>query len=274
VLEIPLTCRSRLRLSQQFYVENPFFNFQYYPAQGQTIEADYVFNEFVTASVSATYKTYFREFKPTFTSHNRLYINFCDYVQAIIGCNREDEIYNFFSMEQGTQSINTWLTLNSNINRYWSLGGTVQWYSYNDHNDQIHLNLITEYQLTEDPRVIKLILQGNYRNAAHQSVSIFDGTELVDVIFPYWTPDHYFSVSGTVEFRKDYRIFEYCEGPQCYFDLKITGETDSVHNPSIEGIVEWKHEFDCYWGIEFKALVHRSREWNAEGVWGTVTYRF
>lgn len=274
IWEIPLTCRSRFRLSQQFYVENPFYNFQFYPAQGQTLETDCIFNEFVSANISATYKTYFREFEPTFTSRNWISFNFFDYFQATLGCNKEDEIYNYFSLEQGTQSINTWITILSNITRYWSIGGTYQWYFYNDNNKQIHLNLISEYQLTNDPNILKLIIQGNYRNASHQSISIVNGINLIDVIYPYWTPDNYYSASATIEFRKDYRQIAYCEGPQRYLDLKITGEIDSVNNPSLEGIVEWKHDFNCHWGINLKALIHRSKEWNAEGAWATISYVF
>lgn len=274
VFEQPLSCRSHVRFIQQEYVENPFYNFKFYPAEGQTIEADCVFNEYVSGFVSASYKTYFHQFKSTISSHNRLSLNMQDYFQMALGCNNEDEIYNYFSLKQAIQSINSWVTVFSNITRYWSIGGTYQYYLYNDHNNQKHLNLITEYQFSEDPNVFKIILEGNYRNTAHQSVLILTGPILVDVIHPYWTPDEYFSGSITLEYRHDYRNLVFCEAPQRYIDLKITSETDSVDNPSIQAVLEWKHEFDTHWGFELKGLIHRSKQWNAEGAWGTISYRF
>lgn len=274
VFEEPLSCRSHLRFIQQAYVENPFFNFKFYPAEGQTIEGDCIFNECLSGNVSVTYKNYFNRFKSTFSSHNRLVYNMYDYFQVVLGCNREDEIYNYFSLKQAIQSINSWLTVSKNINHNWSIEGTLQYYRYNDHNEQIHYNAMTEYQFSEDPNVFKIILQGNYRNAAHQSLLIFSGLNLVNVIHPYWTPDKYYSGSLTLEYRHDYRNLVFCESPQRYIDLKITGETDSEDNPSIQAVLEWKHDFEYHWGFELKGLIHRSKQWNAEGGWATLYYRF
>lgn len=274
VVEIPLSCYSHVRLSQQEYVENPFFNFNFYPAEGQTIEADCLFDEHATVFVSATYKNYFHQFKSTITSHNRLLLTMNDYLQVLLSCNKEDEIYNFFSLKQAIQSTVSLVTMSSKLTRYWNISGTYQYYRYNDHNSQVHFNLLTEYQFTEEPNLFKVILQGDYRNAAHQTISILIGTQLVDMIHPYWTPNHYFAGALNLEWRHDYRPFEFCEAPQRYIDIKITGLIDNAHNPSIAGILEWKHEFDRHWGFEIKGLIQRGPLWNAEGAWGTVSYRF
>ncbi|PJD97816.1 MAG: hypothetical protein CK425_01415 [Parachlamydia sp.] len=274
VFEVPLSCRAHARFIQNTYVENPFYNYQFYAAEGQTLEADCVINACLSGFVSATYKNYLRRFRSTFSSRNRLVWNWGDDLMLVLGCNKEDEIYNYFSLKQATQSINSWITASKNLTHYWNIEGTCQYYRYNDHNRQIHYNILTEYQFTEDPHIFKAILQGNYRNAAHQSISILSGLKLIDVIHPYWTPDHYYSGSLTFEYRYDYRYFIFCEAPQRYLDLKITGETDSEDNPSIQAILEWKHEFDRHWGVELKGLIHRSKQWNAEGGWGTFYYRF
>lgn len=274
VFEMPLFCRAHLRFSQQEYVENPFLNFKFYPAEGQTIEADCLFNEYVSGYASATYKNYFHQFKSTVTGRNRWLFTLNDYVKVLLSCNKEDEIYNFFSLKQAIQATISAVTVSSTLTRYWNILGTYQYYNYNDHNSQVYVNLLTEYQLTEDPHVLKIILQGDYRNAAHQSISIFNGTRLVDMIHPYWTPDKYFSGTITLEVRHDYREIAFCEAPQRYVDIKITGGTDNTNNPSIAALLEWKHEFDCHWGFELKGLIHRSRQWNAEGFWGTLSYRF
>lgn len=274
VVEIPLSCSSHLRFSQQEYVENPFFNFKFYPAEGQTIEADHVFNAHVNVFVSATYKNYFSKFKSTITSHNRILFTLNDYLQILLSYNKEDEIYNYFSLKQAIQSNVGLITLTSKLTRYWNISGTYQHYRYNDHNSQIHFNLLTEYQLTDDPNAFKLILQGDYRNAAHQTVSILDGTQLINMIHPYWTPNKYCAASLTFEWRHDYRWFEFCEAPQRYVDAKITGLLDNAHNPSIAAILEWVHEFNCHWKFEIKGFIQRGPLWNAEGAWATLNYRF
>lgn len=274
IFEQPITCRGNLRFRQHAYVENPFFNFKFYPAEGQTLEGDYIFNENIKWFGGISYKTYFHAFKSVYTAMNNLYLKINDLVSVTLGCNRENEIYDYFSLKQATQSINSWMTISSNLTRYWSLAGTYQYYRYNDHNSQVHYNITTEYQLTESPKELKIIIEGNYRNSAKQSIFIFRGPDLVNIIHPYWTPDKYFSGSVTLEFRRDYRYFIFCEAPQRYLDLKVSAGTDSVNNPSVQAILEWKHEFERHWGIELKGLIHRSPQWRAEGFWGSIYYRF
>lgn len=275
VFEQPIfCCNAHLRFMQQEYVENPFYNYKFYPAEGQAIEADYLINKYVSIFASATYKTYFHRFKSTITGYNRLLFNMNDYLQVVLECSRENEIYNYFSLKQAIQSFNSKINVSSNINHYWTLTCDYQHYHYNDHNDQNYINLISEYQFTEEPHIFKVILQGNYRNTNHQSVSIIVNNKLVDVIHPYWTPDKYFSGTATFEYRYDYRFFVFCGAAERYVDFKIIGGTDNTNNPSIEVVFEWKHEFDNLFGIEVKAMIHRSPLWNAEGMWATLSYRF
>lgn len=274
VFEMPLSCRAHFRFIQQEYVENPFYNFKFYPAEGQAIEADYLFNEHLTVFVSAAYKNYFGTFDSTITSRNRLLYTVNDYLQVLLSYSKEDEIYNYFSLKQAIQSNISLITLSSKLTRYWNVSGTYQYYRYNDDNSQFHFNFLTEYQFTEEPNVFRAILQGDYRNAAEQTVLIIDGTQLVNMIHPYWTPNKYLAGSLTMQWKHDYREFEFCEAPQRYFDIKITGLVDNADNPSISGIVEWKHEFNCHWGFEIKGFIQRGPLWNAEGGWGTLEYRF
>ena len=274
VIEVPLSCRSHFRFIQTEYVENPFYNFKFYPAEGQTIEADCRFNEYFSAVVSATCKTYFGEFKSTITSRNNIQWTVNDQLNILVGCNREDVIYNFFSLKQSIQAIDSYVTAASNLTHNWNLGGMFQYYCYNDHNSQVHVNLTTEYQLTEEPNVFKVILEGNYRNAAKQSETIVVNGQIVDMIHPYWTPDKYISGALTLICRHSYKTFDFCEAPQRYFDLRVTFEADNAHNPSVQGVFEWKHDFDHHWGFDLKGLIHRSPLWNAEGAWATLNYRF
>jgi hypothetical protein len=149
-----------------------------------------------------------------------------------------------------------------------------QFYRYNDHNNQNHYSLFTEYQLTEDPNVFKIILIGDYRNAAKDSISIIVGETLVDVIHPYWTPIKYFAGCAMLEYRHYYNFFDFCEAPQRYIDIKVSGGTDSNHNNMVQGILEWKHEFTHSGGIELKGFIAYSPQWQGQGAWATAYYRF
>ncbi len=274
-IEYPFSCDGALRFIQQEYVENPFQNFKYYPAIGESIEGDYRFNENFKGSAGITYKNYFGKFRDRFTCFGRFNYNFNDCFQVNLGVERVNEIYNFFSLQQAIQSSIAWFGLTSNITRFWYAEANFRYFRYNDHNSQVWVNLRSEYQLTdESPNVVKLLFAGNYRNTAENSVNIVAGDELVNVIHPYWTPQRYFSGSVGLQLRHDYREFEFCEAPERYFDFFVIAEQDSVNNPSIEAIAAWKHDFSGHWGLELKGLIHRSRQWNAEGAWATIKYRF
>lgn len=274
MVEQPLTCKTKLRFFQRQWVENPFYNFKFYPAEGQTIEGETIYNNYIGGSASATYKNYFGKFKSRITGHIQAYIYAHDACRLTFRLARENEVCNYFSMKQAIQYTACTFNLASNINKWWSLEGTYWHLDYNDRNTLQRVNLITEYAFTDTPHIFKLILAGNYYNTRHQTITFTEGTKVIDVIHPYWTPKHYFSGYLTFQYRYDYRFFEFCEAPERYLDIKIIGGDDNVNNPSIELSFAWKHEFERHWGIELKGLIHRSPLWNAEGGWATLTYRF
>lgn len=273
-VEQPLSCSSRVRFIQDQYVENTFYDRKYHPAEGQTIEGECLFNNYVSGSAGATYKNYFGQFKSQYTGRIQLNVNGHDFYDVTLGINRENEVSNFFSIKQGIQYVASCITVSSNLSKFWYIEGSFKHLDFNDGNWREHCMLMTSYAFTDTPNVYKIILKGNYLNTEHQTINIFVGPQLVDVIHPYWTPDKYFEGSITFQWRHDYRFFEYCEAPQRYLDVKITAGQDNTHNPSIELVVEWKHEFERHWGIEFKGLIHRSPLWNAEGAWASLSYRF
>lgn len=274
IVEVPLTCRSRLRYIQHAWVENPFYNYRFYPAEGESLEGEWIFNGYIQASAGVTRKNYFNKFKTRYTGYNHLLVNFCDYLRIQLCCDRLNEIYNYFSLKQGIQSLASSISLLSDITRMWKAEVTFQHLDYNDKNYLNYMHLSTKYSFTESPDIFSIILEGNYRNTKHPSISILIGTTLVDVIHPYWTPQRYYSGSVTLEWWHDFRYFIFCEAPQRYFDVKLTFEDDSERNPSIQCVVEGKYDFTTHWGLEFKGLIHRSAQWDAEGAWATLSYRF
>lgn len=267
-------CQQHIRFMQNEWLEYPFLTQKYYPAEGQTIEIDQVFNGYVRGVASATRKNYFHKFRSRYTCLATLWFNLCDYANLGIGFERKNEIYNFFNLRQGTQAKIYWTALKANTHAF-GLLATYRHLDYNDSNNIDHAELLVSYAFTEDPTVFKVILGSSYRNAAHLTKFVINPNgQIVDVIFPYWTPDHYYSGSITLEYRYNYAWFTFCEAPQRYIDFKFTGEDDNAHNPSVQLAIDWKHEFWNDWSFSLTALAHASREWNAAGVWAQVGYRF
>ncbi len=274
VIEIPLTCRSHLRFIQHEWVENPFFNYKFYPAEGQSVEADYILNNYVRGDAAVSYKTYFDKFKSRISGYVHFSFNMFDYCSLNVGVDKENEIYNYFCMKEAIQSTAGWLSIKSDLTRYWNAEGSFRFKNYNDHNTQVIANLNTQYSFTEDPTIAKVILNCSYYNTAHITIPILDGLTPIYVIHPYWTPKHYFMGSIAFDWRHNYQKFEFCEAPQRYFGGRLTFGDDTTDNLFIQFILEWKHEFKEHWGFEIKGVIHRSKFWNAEGAWGSINYRF
>jgi tetratricopeptide (TPR) repeat protein len=276
IIEQPLSCTSCVRFIQRQWVENPFYNNKFYAAEGQTLEAETLINSYFAGNAGATYKNYFGEFKSRITAHLQLSVHVNDIWQLGFGIARENEVCNYFSMKQAIQYTACSLKVAADISRYCNVEGCYWHLDYNDRNTLQHANLMAQYAFSDTPNVFKVILTGDYYNTKYLTIPIFVGTSTqpIDVIHPYWTPQHYYSGMITLQWRHDYRPIEFCEAPERYLDVKVIAGDDSVDNPSIELSVGWKHEFARHWGVELKGLIHRSKQWNAEGAWASLSYRF
>lgn len=270
------SCNFHLRFCQNEWIEYAFVKNKAYPAEGQTIEVDKQFNGFVKGSAGAAYKNYFHQFDSRFTCFGTLWFNCYDYFNIGLGIERKNEIYNYFSLKQGTQASVYWVSVTSNLNHYWAMGAIYQHLEYNDKNRMNHIGVLTSFTFSDDPNIFKVIFQGNYRNTAHLSVITIDPIKMqvTNDLYPYWTPQHYYSNSMTLEYRHNFAFFNYCEAPLHYLDIKVTGEIDTDRNPSFQLEFEWKRDFMRHWGFEVKGLIHQSELWNAEGAWMTLYYRF
>lgn len=274
LIEWSPTCDYHFRFMQNIWLEFPFFKEKFYPAEGQTIEVDHVFNGYVKGSAGATRKNYFQQFPSRYTGFATLWFNINDYVALGIGYERRNEIYNFFCLKEGIQAKVSWVSLKASSHS-WESATTYRHYDYNDENTLDHINLLIAHAFTEDPVIFKLILNANYWNTSHQTRIIVNSKgKVVTVIHPYWTPENYYAGSLTLQFRYNYAWFTYCEAPQRYFDLKVTGADDTVDNPTVQVIVDWKHEFFYHLGFEVIGFINRGRLWNADGFWGQLYYRF
>jgi len=273
--DVPVDCRFHLRLTGHHWVEHPSYTHDSYGADGFTLGVGGVLNPYIKGEAAWTKKIYRDDaFQNTDTGYAHIWFNLRDYVTVGLGYDRTDELYNYFGIRQGIQADSWWISFDSSITRRLEVLGQAKYMSYNDDNDGPQYMLGAGYSLTDHPRIFKIALTGEYRNTRKQDVYHYVDGQLVDITHPYWTPKDYYAGAITFEWRHDLSELLFCGSQLHFYDLALTAGTDTEHNPSIELRGEWHYEFLDHWTFSIKGLIHRSKLWDAEGVWADIRYRF
>lgn len=277
VLEIPFGCTNHLRLIESLWYERALNNQQNIRSNEVAIEGDTIYNKHISAKAGFAFKNYrSHEFKSRLTGFAHVIYQFCDGLQLDFGYDKTNQLYNLFGYQQGTQA-DTWsIAATKDMNHCWNLSGWYKHYIYNDSNDMDEVQLMSTYAFTEDPKIFKLSVWGQYRNTKHADIFVFapNTTTLINIIHPYWTPQNYFLGAITFEFFRDYAPIVFCGNLLQYADIKFTVKTDTESDPGFQINGEVKYEFKSAWSLTLTGLIHRSRQWNAEGFWGILQYRF
>lgn len=274
-IDVPVDCRFHLRLAGHHWVERPSYNHTSYPANGFTLGVNGVLNPYIKGEAAWTHKIYRDdEFQNTDTGYAHIWFNLRDYVAIGLGYDRTDELYNYFGIQQGIQADAWWVSFDTDLTRRLEVLGQARYMSYNDDNDGTHYMLGAGYSFTDHPRIFKILLTGEYRNTKKQDVYLYEDGQLVDITHPYWTPKDYYGGAVTFEWRHDLSKLLFCGSQLHFYDLALTAGTDTEHNPSIELRAEWHYEFLDHWTFSFKGLIHRSKLWDAEGIWADLRYQF
>jgi hypothetical protein len=274
-VDVPVDCRFHLRLTGHHWVEHPSYTGDSYGANGFTLGAGGVLNPYIKGEAAWTKKMYRdSQFQNTDTGYARIWVNLRDYATVGLGYERTDELYNYFGIQQGIQANTWWLSLNSHITRKLELLGQARYLSYSDNNDGQHYMAGAGYAITDHPRIFKVALTGEYRNTRKMDVYHYVDGRLVDITHPYWTPKDYYGGAVTFEWYHDLSKLLFCGSQLHFYDLAVAVGTDTEHNPSIELRGEWHYEFLDHWTFSIKGLIHRSKLWDAEGVWADLRYQF
>lgn len=274
-LKLPLSCQESIRLLQRRWIEHTYFDNGYHIADGATVEWNRTFNWFMTSAAALTYKHYRHDFGVTYTGLANLSLNLWDYGQLRIGYNRLDEVCNYFNLKQKTQKGITWLSINSYLDHAMEATFLAEYIRYNDNNRAAHAVLGFNYAFTNHPRTLKLGLSGEFRTTQHRNIFIYSPTgQLLDIIYPYWTPQHYFLGQVCFEWRHDYGWLEFCAAPEQFYDIKFAFGDDTLHNPYWFIKAEWQHQFYSNSQIGLTAYIQRSHQWNGKGIWFYCTYQF
>jgi tetratricopeptide (TPR) repeat protein len=276
-VSLPVFDNYTLDLSGNAWVEAPIGRGPTYTAYGHTLSFQGTVNRYLSGAAGWTEKRYtgngpgVRE-----TGYARISYAINDYVRVDAGYDRSDEIYNDFGIQQGgIQSDSYWAGFFFKPERRISLSGKAGYLRYTDRNEGEFAVLSAGYDFSDHPRVFRTTLNGEYRNTRNRDLYVYSGQgELLTIIHPYWTPQHYYAGSVTFEWNHDLSRLFFCGGERHYYVLKTTFGTDSEDNPAARIEVEWHYEFLDHWMLSLKGLLHRSREWDAIGSWFEMKYRF
>jgi len=274
-VDVPIDCRFHLKLTGHHWIEHPSFTDESYGANGFTLGVGGTLNPYIRGEAGWTKKIYRdNEFENTDTGYAHLWFNLRDYVVVGLGYDRTDELYNYFGIRQGIQAGSWWMSIDSDITRRLEVMGQAKYMSYNDDNDAQHYLLGAGYSFTDHPRIFKIALAGEYRNTKNHDVYHYKDGQLVDIIHPYWTPQNYYAGGITFEWYHDLSKLLFCGSQLHFYGLALTLGTDTESNPSVELRGEWHYEFFNHWTFSIKGLIHRSRLWDAEGIWADIRYQF
>ncbi len=274
-LSVPLFCRFQLKAAGLAWWERPRRWGGEAKASGFNLEAGGPFNGYVSAAMGWTHKNYQSgDYKDLDSGFGEVWFSLRDYARVGIGWQREDLVKNAFSLRAGSQVDTWWLGVNSWLTRRLEAAARVRWLDYNDGNRAHWESLTLGYLLSDHPRELKLSLEASYRDTEDATLEIYEGNQLVDMRYPYWTPQDWLGGTLTLEWRHDISANYFCGAAQHYYDLRLNLGAESKGNPGAGLEALWHWDFALRWDVEARAMVYRSKEWDADGLWLSMGYRF
>lgn len=274
--DMPFQCQYHGFFRAQRYLEQPDFNHRTYGANGFTVGFSGAINPYINGDVAWTHKRYdSSDLGSKDTGNATMWFNLDDHVRIGGGYARTDEIYNYFSLEQGIQADRLWVGFQKDFDRKLTMNGRAEYVNYNDSNSGSYLGVSAGYGLTEHPRLFKVTLSGEYRNTRHNNEYYYDRLgNLTNIIHPYWTPQDYTAGGITLEWLHDLSKSFICGSDRHYYNLKLSIGTDSESNPYARFEGEWNYEFGKHWLAGIKGLYQTSPQWVGQGLWAVLRYRF
>lgn len=113
------------------------------------------------------------------------------------------------------------------------------------------------------------------------SIFEFQGSQVVNIIHPYWTPQNYYRGTILMEWRHDLGTDFYAGAQQYYtgaqqfyYALRLGGGFDTTSNKNIIFEGELHYDFLQHWSFEAHGGVDRSPVWNGASAYVSLIYRF
>lgn len=273
--DLPIRGRYHLRAELNHWLESPKSDAPSQNAYGHTLEAGGVINSWLEGQLRWTHKTYTEnDLGQTDTGLASISLNFRNLAKVRLSFERTDEIANEFALNQATQADHWKIDVASNLTRKLEAGAKAEYLNYSDDNTGQMVSAFAGYAFTDHPRIFKTILTQTYRNTANNNIFSYDNGVLLNIIHPYWAPKDIWESAVTLEWYHDLSYELFCGAPLHYYDIRTSCGTDSQNNNMARLEADWHNEFSDHWAFALKAMIHWSREWNANGFWGELQYQF
>jgi len=277
-LGYPIKCRYSLLFTPHRWVEKPTYargsdikdvqnlKGRTYDAYGYSVDFKGTFNKYVAANASFTQKYYVDDFKYTNLGHIHFLFNIYDWIKLNIGFDRKNKLDNIFSLRNDVQMNTLFVEANSIIERVLSINALSRSMIFSDNNFIQLCALNLGFKITDFPKIIRFSVRSEYRNSDKTSIYVYDGSDLVNIIYPYWTPRKYSGVWGSLSWYHDLSKLHFCGNEKHYYEFEFSGGSDTEKNPSIRFQAGWFYEFKKRCLLSIKGYVHRSKIWNSDSV--------
>jgi hypothetical protein len=273
-LTLPVDDMLEARLSADLYRERPGFNRQTLFARGFTAGVNLRMDPKLTIFTEYSYKDYEQDFDTVHTGGAGFEYDFNDYAQLELAYNRTNEFYNFFAIDQSVQADRYSAKLSSFFTRRWIGMLRHEYLEYSDANRATQSDIATAYIFNEHPKTFKVTLAGQHRHTENDNQFIFNGSELSDLVHPYWAPRNYYLGTITFEWLHDISKHYFCGSDTNFYNVKLILGDDTDRNRLIR--LEGLWEYDLYenYTLGIQGMIHRSRDWDSESLLGNIKYRF
>lgn len=246
-------------------------------AEGQTLGARAVFTDWLRGEAEWTYKYYDREdYGGRGLGKAQLAADLADWATVTLGWSKVEEITNAFALKNRIMSDRMEGKVFSRLTRDLEAEFTAERIDYNDSNEGWRQRLMAAYRLTDHPDELKLVVAGEHRHTQRKSEFFTgpDGFSTTGIEHPYWTPKNYYEFETGLRWRQDLSERQFCGNLERYWGVGAYTGTDTDKNPLFKLEAEARWEFTDAWALWAKGLFHRSRQWDAEGGWIGLEYRF
>ena len=197
-----------------------------------------------------------------------------DWLHVDFGFERADAIANAFALQQQSRADRWKIGIHSQMTRRLEAGLKAEAVDYADDNSGIRIAGSIGYAFTDHPKIFKVTLSETYRDTQQANRFFYQGDRLVDIVYPYWTPQALTESTITLEWVHDLAKELFCGAPENVYDLRLSFGTDTEDNAMVRLEGDWKLEIADHWLLVLRGLIHESRQWDASGVWAEIRYRF
>ncbi len=200
--------------------------------------------------------------------------SFNDLLELTLGFSRSEVYSNDIALRDGIMLDNGFIALKYPFSRRFVLGAKLEDGSYSDANRLKVFSWNAQYDLTEFPEIFRIILSGERRDTEHTSRYAYLNGDLIDIKYPYWTPQHYQGHNLALQYYRDMSKIRISRADKHYFSAILSLGNDSSDNPGRRLDWQWHLDWNNRWETELGGYLHDSDEWKSHRFNFYTGYRF